>query len=81
MIKLDRQIDCIYTLIAENDDGQGIVQTMPPFITSDKAMAIKMFKSMKDDITKEAVKEGVNIKLVQFSHGNVLEVIDIKNFH
>ena len=75
--KPDREINQIYTLVAQGEDGkEGIVGTIPPFITSSKKAADTLLSSMKEELLRAAKKERVKIRLVRFCFKEIIEEIE-----
>jgi len=75
--KPDREINQIYTLVAQGEDGkEGIVGTIPPFITSSKKTADALLSLMKEELLRESKKNKVKIRLVRFCFKEIIEEIE-----
>jgi hypothetical protein len=72
----DRTITEIYILIAVDKDGkEGIVQTMLPFLTSNKELALKFFEQVKH----QPLPKGLSLKLTKFSNKEFIKTHSISN--
>lgn len=72
----DRIINEVYILIAEDEKGlEGITMSFPPFLTSNKEQAVKMFEKLKHN----PLPKGTKLKLCKFSNKETILIHSIAN--
>lgn len=70
-------VNQIYVLVSEGDDGkEGIIGMFPFFCFAEKKSADMALELLRDNLSKQAKENKVKIKLVRFYMKETIEVIE-----